>query len=293
MLEEGTWQYNLMLSAAIFIGILCIRWIITRLFVARIKSNKSRYVWKKIIAYLSYAVLVLTLISIWIDEFKSAATFLGLVSAGLAIALKDPIVNFFAWTHLLINRPFEMGDRIGIGPHQGDVLDIQFFEFTILETGLYEDSNQSSGRIIHIPNGQLFTQPVINATQGFEFIWDEIPVTLTFESNWEKAKGILLEIETEQVKSLVDPARKAIRKGASRYNIRYNKITPTVYTNVKENGICLTFRYLCPPRSQRTARQLIWEAVLKRFREEQDIQLAYPTQRLVFKNENLPGSKSN
>lgn len=284
MIEAGTWQYDLILSLSILLGVFLLRWIISQLLLNRIKATRTRYVWKKAVTYLGYAIILFGIISIWSDEFQSAATFLGLVSAGFAIVMKDPIVNFFGWSYLMISRPFEMGDRIGIDQHEGDVLDINFFEFTLMEVGLYQDSNQSTGRLIHIPNGKVFIQPIINATQGFEYIWDEIPVTITFESNWEKAKDILLNIEEHKVKKLVDSARKAIRKSATRYNVRYSKLTPTVYTNVKENGICLTLRYLCPPRSMRSARQLIWEAVLTRFKAEPDIHFAYPTQRLVIKD---------
>lgn len=276
------WRYQLLITFIVILVTLLLRWGLTSLLVRYIKKVKVRYVYKKSLTYLSYLIIVLALAYIWIDEFASAATFLGLVSAGLAIALKDPIANFFGWVYIFFSRPFEMGDRIELNDQKGDVLDINFFEFTILEIGATIDANQSTGRIVHIPNGRVFTHPVINATQGFQYIWKEIPITITFRSDWKKAKTILLEIENERVKDLAPTAEAEIHESERKYNIHYNKLTPTVYTCGKPHGICLTLRYLTNPRRERASEQLIWEEVLTRFAQESDIHFAYPSQRIYL-----------
>ena len=78
--------------------------------------------------------------------------------------------------------------------HAGDVIDIRLFQFSINEIGNWVDADQSTGRIIHIPNGIVFTEPQANYTAGFQYIWNEIPVLVTFESDWKKAKQILTDI---------------------------------------------------------------------------------------------------
>lgn len=276
------WQYELVLSLGVILATLLVRWVLIRYFVPYFQETRSRYAWKKGITYLSWTVIVLSMISIWIDEFQSAATFLGLLSAGLAIALKDPIVNFFGWIYIIIARPFEMGDRISMAEHRGDVLDISFFEFTILEIGVWVEADQSTGRLVHLPNGRVFTQPIINATQGFPFIWDEVQVNITFESNWRKAKEILLNIEKDKVEALVEEAERTVALGERKYNIQYRKLTPTVYTSVQPSGIRLTLRFLCNPRTQRGIEEAIWEAILEQFHQEPEIHFAYPTQRIVL-----------
>ena len=279
------WRYQLIVSIVLIIATLSLRWGLTSILVKYIKKAKLRYVYKKTVSYLAYLVIFLGLITVWIDEFASAATFLGLVSAGLAIALKDPIGNFFGWIYILFTRPFEMGDRIELDKQKGDVLDINFFEFTILEIGASVDANQSTGRIVHIPNGKVFIHPIINATQGFQYIWNEIPITITFDSDWKKAKAILLEIENLRVKEFAPAAKQEIDRSERKYNIQYNKVTPTVYTSVKTYGICLTLRYLTHPRTERTSEQIIWEEVLQRFAAEPQINFAYPSQSIYLKEQ--------
>jgi small-conductance mechanosensitive channel len=142
-------------------------------------------------AYVAFALGVLVIVPLWFEGVKSASTFLGLLSAGLAIALRDPVVNLAGWAFILWRRPFEVGDRIQIGTHAGDVIDQRIFQFTLMEIGNWVGADQSTGRVVHIPNGKVFTEMLANYSKGFQYIWDEIPVLITFESNWEKAKGIL------------------------------------------------------------------------------------------------------
>lgn len=72
---------------------------------------------------------------IWIVGFGSLTTFLGLLSAGLAIAVRDPVTYMSGWIYVLLRKPYKVGDRIQIGDEKGDVIDIRFLEFTILEIG--------------------------------------------------------------------------------------------------------------------------------------------------------------
>lgn len=111
--------------------------------------------------------------------------------------MRDPLINFAGWMFIMLRKPFVVGDRIQIGEHRGDVIDTRIFQFTMVEIGNWVDSDQSTGRIIHIPNGWVFNHSTANYSQGFAFIWNELPIIITFESNWEKAKKILTAVVKE------------------------------------------------------------------------------------------------
>jgi small-conductance mechanosensitive channel len=76
------------------------------------------------------------------------STFLGLVAAGIAVALKDPLTNLAGWLFILWRRPFTAGDRVQIGEHKGDVIDLRLFRFTLLEIGNWVHADQSTGRLL-------------------------------------------------------------------------------------------------------------------------------------------------
>jgi small-conductance mechanosensitive channel len=223
---------------------------------------------------------------------QSLATYLGLLSAGLAVALKDPIVDLIAWVFIVWRRTFEVGDRIQIGNYAGDVVDIRLFQFSLMEIGNWVDADQSTGRILHLPNEMVFTSVLANYTKGSQYIWNEIPVLVTFESNWEKAKSILREIARDHADEMSASAEVSFREAARKYLIQYDTLTSTVYTSVKDSGIMLTIRYLCEPRQRRDSAQSIWESILHAFEKHSDIDLAYPTQRF-YNNvvEGKPGNK--
>ena len=255
-----------------------------------IKNIKIRYRWRKLSAYIAFTLIALQIGRIWIKGFQSVATFLGLLSAGLAIASKNLLGNLAGWAFILWRRPFEVGDRIQIGDKAGDVIDLRIFQFTLLEIGNWVDAEQTTGRVVHIPNGKVFTEPQDNYHKGFQYIWNEIPVLITFESNWEKAKGILHEIGNKQAEHLSASAEQQVKEASKKFMIFYSKLTPTVYTSVKDYGVLLTIRYICEPRRRRDSEQAIWEDILKTFSAAPDIDFAYPTQR--FYNNILEGKKT-
>ena len=240
---------------------------------------KQAYYFRRTILY-TYSILIIILIGpVWIRGIGSISTFLGLASAGLAIAMHDTIANITGWFFILWRKPFKIGDRIQINETAGDVIDIRLFQFSIIEIGNWVDADQSSGRIIHVPNSKVLRDPLANYHIGFEFIWHEIPVLITFESDWQKTKKILTKIVNEKVEHLTKDAEKQVRKAAEKYLVFYGKFSPIVYTTVKDSGVLLTIRFLVDPRQRRKTEQDIWEAILLKFETESTIDLAYPTTR--------------
>jgi small-conductance mechanosensitive channel len=148
-----------------------------------------------------------------------------------------------------------------------------------MEIGNWVESDQSTGRVIHIPNGKIFNEGLANYSQGFAYIWNEIPVLVTFESDWRKAKQLLTETAQRYGTALSDSAARDLKEAAKKYMIFYSKLTPAVYTTVKDCGVMLTIRYLCEPRRRRGSEQEIWEDILDAFAAHDDIDFAYPTQR--------------
>lgn len=275
-------QEKILFTLIVWIILLLLRYLGFRIINRNFQEPKERYYWNRAVQYTYWAIMLLSILFIWIAEFQSIGTFIGLVSAALTIALKDLIVNAAGWLFILIRKPFSIGDRVTVGQHTGDVIDVRIFQFTINEIGNWVDADQSTGRIIHIPNGIVFTTPQANFTQGFSHIWNEISVLITFESDWEKAKKILDEIVKEHAANLTDTAQKYLIEASKKYMILYSKLTPIVYTSVKDSGVNLTMRYLITPRRRRGSEEAIWEDVLRSFAKHDDIDLAYPTQRIVY-----------
>lgn len=252
---------------------------------------KEQYSWRKTSGYVAAFIGLLAIGRIWLEGFQSITTFLGLISAGIAIALKDIILNYSGWIFIILKQPFKLGDRIQVGGHCGDVIDISLFNFTLMEVATDPKPSQSTGRVLYLPNSMVWNSDIANSNEGFNFIWNEQVVTLTFESNWKKAKEIFTDIVNQDSKDTSEKARKMIRQASRKYLIFYSYLTPIVYTNVEPSGVTLTLRYLCNPKQRRVTEQRIWEAILDVVTENKDIDLAYQTIRVYQPMDNGSGSK--
>ncbi len=279
-------------TAAVILVLALLRWVALRIVYGRIEDTKALYQWRKTLTYASYLFGFLAVGSIWIRGFESISTFLGLLSAGLAIALRDPIVNLAGWLFIIWRRPFSVGDRIQIGEHRGDVIDSRIFQFTLMEIGNWVNADQSTGRVIHIPNGHVFHMTLANYSAGFQYIWNEIPILVTFESNWREAKRILSVIAKRDADTLSKSAEEKVRRAARRFMIFYTHLSPVVYTTIADSGVLLTIRYLCEPRRRRATEEQISEDILSRFADRDDIDFAYPTTRFYDNSlEGKPGAR--
>ncbi|SFG05292.1 mechanosensitive ion channel family protein [Pontibacter chinhatensis] len=265
------------------VGVLLVLWLISlflQRFINRHQADiRKRYQWRKATNYSITVLGLIFLTYIWFDGFRSIATFLGLLSAGLVLALREPVLNMAGWVFIIWKRPFHVGDRIQIGEHVGDVIDLRLFQFTLNELQGWVKADQATGRVVNIPNMKVFTEPQANYNFGFPFVWEEVSVRITFESNWQKAKGILYEIMHEHAEQLTEAAREQVRRQSQQHLIFYNNLDPRLYTSVRENGIELTMRFVCSMMRRRQSAHLIWEDVLTKFMSAPDIQFALPATR--------------
>lgn len=282
---------NKLISSLVIIFILwLIRTITIRIVWKKIDNPQTRYRWQKNTIYTAVFLGILLIIREWFEGIQSLATYFGLLSAGLAIALKDIIASMVGWLFIMWRSIFVVGDRIQIGDYKGDIVDIRLFKFTMLEIGNWVDADQSTGRLLDIPNNMIFTDILANYSKGFQFIWNEIPVLVTFESDWKKAKSILLEIAYKHAEHFSKSAGEKIRQANKKFLISYSNLTPTVYTAIKNSGVMLTIRYLVDPRKRRNSEQEIMEEILSEFSKHNNIDFAYPTQRYY---DNLTEGKQN
>ncbi len=256
-----------------------LRWLLLRSILRRTQDVSTIYWITKTSSYIATALSLIFTGRTLLGGFASLLTFIGLIAAGLAIALRDPLTNMFAWFFIIWRRPFELGHRIQISGTVGDVVDIRIFQTSLLELGEWVSSDQPTGRIVHVPNGRIFSELQFNYSMGIPFIWDEIPVLLTFESDWRKAKQMLVEIVERSVPDGDRVSQADLRQMSRAFRLNPLQTEPVVYTSVLDSGVLLTARYTVRPEGRRALTEVMWEAILVAFAEHPDIDFAYPTTR--------------
>jgi len=147
-------------------------------------------------------------------------------------------------------------------------------EFSLMEVANGPGSDQSTGRMLNIPNSRVFSEPIANFNKGLDHIWDEISFVITFESNWEKAKEILKNI----AKQTAEHAIKASKTCRENMNVCHLSTKSEVFTSIKPYGIEISLRFMCEPREKRVLENDIWEEILTALAQCHDIKFANPTQ---------------
>lgn len=239
----------------------------------------ARHKARKMVSWGKTTVFGMAALLIWGRRVEGLGVFLGMIGAGLTLSVQEGLLCIAGWILILTRKPFDLGDRIEIAGLVGDVVDVRVFYTSFLEVGGWCEGEQSTGRLVHLPNSLIFRGATTNYSQGFPFLWDEYSVTVTFESDWEKAKAILLEWAQEEAEKIESEVRRYLARTQEQLAIKYRQLSPIVYTSIADHGVTVTLRHLCPVRRRRIGRHEISEHILRRFQADPRIELAYPTTR--------------
>ncbi|MFH1768411.1 MAG: mechanosensitive ion channel domain-containing protein, partial [Candidatus Omnitrophota bacterium] len=280
--EKQNITYKKILQTAIVIIIgYCFIFILVGVINRRIKEIKAKHIIRKNIIYVLTFLIIIYIVFIWVRDINSITIFLSIIGAGLALALQEVILCVAGWFLILLRRPFEVGDRIELGGVKGDVIDIRLFQTSLLEIGNWVEADQSTGRIVNIPNSAIFKKENYNYNRGFEFVWNEIKIIVTFESDIKRAEEIMLGHAMKIAEGMDEIVRREINMMSRRYMIHYEKFTPIVYADIKDSGVELSLRYLTEARKRRFTQDKICRAVLADFDKEEKVNFAYTTYRIV------------
>lgn len=213
-------------------------------------------------------LLFLVLIYIWHEQLKEIITLISFISAAITLAARDIIFNYFCGLFIKIKKPIKVEDRIKVNDILGDVISINALNTEILEVNA--DNNQSTGIIINVPNSVIFNNATKNYNSVFKYIWDELEIKVSIDTDIQKAKDILFDIlkSEETIKDIPKKMKRELAKNSADYHIYYNNLTPIIYTKIVDDGIILNVRFLIHPKKQRNIESNIYEQILDRFRKE-------------------------
>ncbi len=269
-------------SGGIVAVVVALRYLVTRAACRRLADEQLIFRTRKLSTYVSTAIVVVALAVVWSDSTDNVATAVALLSAGIAIALGDVFLNLAGWLYIVVRRPFRIGDRVEIDGHAGDLIDTRVLRFSLLEIRNWVDAEQYTGRIVHVPNGRLFRTSAANYTEGFHFIWHELLVLVTFESDWKRAEEIVGEaIAPEAADADAMGAPEELQAAARAYFLASVSPDPETHVSVRDSGVLVTGRVLIEARRRRQVDSAVWRRILDAIEAEPSVEFAYPTVRVT------------
>ncbi len=211
------------------------------------------------IIFATAIVIALDLLGVNVMPFIAGA---GVAGIAIGFAAKDTLSNLIAGVLLIIDRPFEVGDRIEVwqapsgSATWGDVIDIGLRATKIKTT---------DNIIIIIPNNEIMLRDIINYTTITEKIRVRINIGIAYDADMQKAKNIMLQAADSAGWVTKDPPPKVVVR------------------NFGESSVDLQLRvWIENPRQRMDTISYITDKVKELF-DEQGVEIPYPKRDIYIK----------
>jgi len=292
------------MSKAFTIGAIIIFFLLLLFFIKYLvrkymSDNERFYTINKAVNITFILMSLFTLLLAYIENISYLVTILGFASAGIAIAMKDWFMSLMGWLTIMVGGAIHVGDRVrfvrdGV-EYVGDIVDISLLRMTMHEdiTLTSYMVNHRAGRMVFIPNNFIFTDMISNYSHaGLKTVWDGIDFVITFDSDAQRASQIAKEITKKYSKGYTEITRKQLNKLRSKYGMRNTNVEPRIFTHIEPYGLKISAWYLTNSYATMTLRSTISIEIISRIQEEENIQLAYPSQS-IFMDKNTQNNKQD
>ena len=187
---------------------------------------------------------VLIILLLLIGMPTQLGTMLGIVGAGLTVALKDFIVAFLGWLVLMGKNGMRLGDWVEINRVSGEVIELGMFHTVLLETGNWTDASHPTGRRVTFANSFAISGHYFNFSTSGQWLWDEVLVLVPYERDPSPIADTLYK---EVVTATTDSSKQAEQEWKSSAPTRRGapiSVTPGLSIRPAVGGVEVAVRYV-------------------------------------------------
>lgn len=189
----------------------------------------------------------------FVTELSSFATFAGLLTAGVAVAMQSVLVSLVGYFFLIGKYGVRVGDRVQIGTVTGEVIDLGLVRMHLME--LNPDGPLGpTGRVVAFANSIVFQASggLFKQIPGVNFTWHELTLSLPKGADFTALKNHLLATVSSIVQEYQDEIVRQTRQiEKSTASSSGGDATPQVQLKFSPSGVEAIVRY--PVNLQRAA----------------------------------------
>jgi small-conductance mechanosensitive channel len=231
----------------------------------------------QVIKLLTLATFLVAFTLLWSRDLAGLGATLGVIGAGVAVALQRVITSFAGYLIILRGKVFSVGDRVTFGGVRGDVIALGFMQTTVLEMGqspperkdepaTWVGGRQYTGRVVRVTNDKIFDLPVYNFTREFPFVWDEIVLPVSHDRDGTRAEAIMLDAARKHTADVMKEAKPALEQLRKVYYVEGDiEIEPRVYMTINDNYTELALRFLSREPGVRVMKDALYRDILNGF----------------------------
>lgn len=244
-------------------------------------SHSHMHTLRSVMRNMVWLLSIIIVLFIWLGERGNFTVAMGILGAGIAFASQETIGSFTGFLNIATSNLFQIGDRVRIGNVTGDVMDINLMRTTVMEIGEWVKADQYTGRIVSVANNLIFSNPVINYTKNWHFLWDEITIPITYDSDWRLAEEIILKHGQDYSKNIQEGAFEELRTLNEKYPLQKATVEPRLFVTLTDNWIEMTLRYVTKVSERREVKGKLHYELLTHFGAEPTITIASSTFEIV------------
>jgi small-conductance mechanosensitive channel len=210
-----------------------------------IHEARRRYQFLLLRRVVMWVAIILIIVLAFATQLGSAVTFAGLLTAGVAVALQNVIVSVVAYFFLIGKYGIRVGDRVQIAGVTGEVVDIGLVRIHVMELGGPGDS-QPTGRVVALSNSIVFqpTAGLFKQIPGTNFLWHELKLTLSSETDYHTAKERITQSVNEalgEYRDSMEAQRRSMEMNLT--TVSPTELKPKVRLHYTSSGIEADIRY--------------------------------------------------
>lgn len=155
-----------------------------------VQEPRRRYQFLLVRRIVCWALVVAIVGFTFATDLGSFATFAGLLTAGLAVAMQSVLVSIVGYFFLIGKYGIRVGDRVQIGSVNGEVVDLGLVRLHLMELS----GQAPTGRVVAIANSIVFqaTGGIFKQIPGVDLAWHDITLALPTEADPYALKEKLL-----------------------------------------------------------------------------------------------------
>ena len=231
--------------------------------VGRAKLDRRQVETLRSVARVSLQILsIVVILLVLIGMPTQLGTMLGIVGAGLTVALKDFIVAFIGWLVLMGKNGMRLGDWVEINGVSGEVIELGMFHTVLLETGNWTDAGHPTGRRVTFTNSFAISGHYFNFSTSGQWLWDEVLVVVPLDRD---ASPIAETLFKEVVEATTDSSKQAEQEWKNNSPSRRGaQITATPGLSIRPavGGVEVAVRYVTRASERFTLRAKLYKSAV-------------------------------
>lgn len=233
-------------------------------YLVRLKTERRRLLTIRMVSRFSVRVICFLLVLLVIFGPPSQiSTIIGLVTAGLTVALKDFIIAFLGWFVLMGRNGIRVGDWVEINGISGEVVEVGLLRTVLLETGNWADSGHPTGRRVTFVNSFAIERHYFNFSTAGQWLWDTLEILVPGGRDPHSIIEEIRKIVTDSTAESVRLAEQEWQRVTHKYGVQTFSATPSIDVRPTGAGVIINVRYITRAQERYEVRSKLYESVVE------------------------------